>query len=190
MRGREGVATRPDDAEARFHAFFTRHHADLARLAYLLTGDGDLADDIAADAFVALWDRWDRFAAAGDPLSYARGIVANIARTRIRGLVRERRRLMLAGPLNQDLADDPDVPAMVDVQEALRLLPFRKRACVVLRHGLDLSERETARILGISVGTVKSQTSRGLAELNRILRAERRDTPVPAARPVTEGADG
>jgi DNA-directed RNA polymerase specialized sigma24 family protein len=48
-------------------------------------------------------------------------------------------------------------------------LPFRKRACVVLRHAFDLSEKDTALALGISVGAVKSQTSKGLAELERIL---------------------
>lgn len=58
---------------------------------------------------------------------------------------------------------------MVDVQEALRRLPFRKRACVVLRHAFDLSEKDTALALGVSVGTVKSQTSKGMAELQRLL---------------------
>lgn len=62
--------------------------------------------------------------------------------------------------------------AVVDVQGALRRLPFRKRACVVLRHAFDLSERDTALVLGISVGTVKSQTSRGVAELQRLLGPE------------------
>lgn len=62
--------------------------------------------------------------------------------------------------------------AVVDVQEALRRLPFRKRACVVLRHAFDLSERDTALVLGVSVGTVKSQTSRGVAELQRLLGPE------------------
>jgi DNA-directed RNA polymerase specialized sigma24 family protein len=65
--------------------------------------------------------------------------------------------------------DGPDVPVVVDVREALRALPFRKRACVVLRHAFDLSERDTALALGVSVGTVKSQTSKGMAELQRLL---------------------
>lgn len=62
--------------------------------------------------------------------------------------------------------------AVVDVQGALRRLPFRKRACVVLRHAFDLSERDTSLVLGISVGTVKSQTSRAVAELQRLLGPE------------------
>ncbi|MFM9370550.1 SigE family RNA polymerase sigma factor [Streptomyces sp. Da 82-17] len=166
MRGVRGGG----DAAAEFHTFFERHYAELARLAYLLTGDADGADDLAADALLALWHRWDRVCAAEHPAAYARGVVANMARSRIRSAVRERRRVTLFwGSGRGEACEGPDVPAVVDVQEALRSLPFRKRACVVLRHAFDLSERETARALGVSVGTVKSQTSKGMAELHRLL---------------------
>ncbi|MEU8869883.1 SigE family RNA polymerase sigma factor [Streptomyces javensis] len=141
----------------------------MARLAHLLLGSSDGADDLAADALVAVWHQWDRVRAADHPAAYARGVVANLARSRIRSLVRERRRVALFSSQRPDRVDDPDVSAVVDVQAALVRLPFRKRACVVLRHAFDLSERETARTLGISVGTVKSQTSRGIAELERLL---------------------
>ncbi|MFH8882691.1 SigE family RNA polymerase sigma factor [Streptomyces californicus] len=158
-----------DDASEEFHDFFDRHYAELARLAFLLTGEADVADDLAADALVALWDRWDRVRAAEHPVAYARGVVANMARSRIRGAVRERRRVALFWSRRQDPAEGPDVAAVLDVRRALRRLPFRKRACVVLRHALDLSEKDTALALGISVGTVKSQTSKGMAELERLL---------------------
>ena len=158
-----------DAAAAEFHDFFERHYAELARLAHLLTGEKDAADDLAADALVALWHRWDRVRAADHPGAYARGVVANMARSRIRSAVRERRRVALFWGQRSEGVDDPDIPAVVDVQEALRTLPFRKRACVVLRHAFDLSEKDTALTLGISVGTVKSQTSKGMAELQRLL---------------------
>ncbi|HWU05737.1 MAG TPA: SigE family RNA polymerase sigma factor [Streptomyces sp.] len=165
-----------DAAAAEFHAFFEAHYAELARLAHLLTGEADAADDLAADALMALWHRWDRVRGADHPAAYARGVVANLARTRIRSAVRERRRVALfwapRGAGDGCAADGPDVSAVVDVQGALRRLPFRKRACVVLRHAFDLSERDTALVLGISVGTVKSQTSRGVAELQRLLGPE------------------
>ncbi|MEU0597293.1 SigE family RNA polymerase sigma factor [Streptomyces sp. NPDC006393] len=156
-------------ARAEFHAFFERHYAELARLAHLLTGEPDAADDLAADALLALWHRWDRVRAAGHPVAYARGVVANLARTRIRSAVRERRRVALFFSQRGERTEDPDVAGVVDVQEALRRLPFRKRACVVLRHAFDLSEKDTALALGVSVGTVKSQTSKGMAELHRLL---------------------
>ncbi|MFD8689395.1 SigE family RNA polymerase sigma factor [Streptomyces sp. NPDC059651] len=163
-----------DAAAAEFHEFFEAHYAELARLAHLLTGEADAADDLAADALLALWHRWDRVRNADHPVAYARGVVANMARTRIRSAVRERRRIALfwAPRGGGDAVDDPDVPAVVDVQGALRRLPFRKRACVVLRHAFDLSERDTSLVLGISVGTVKSQTSRAVAELQRLLGPE------------------
>ncbi|MFJ6075427.1 SigE family RNA polymerase sigma factor [Streptomyces sp. NPDC093065] len=158
-----------DAAAAEFHAFFERHYAELARLAHLLTGEPDAADDLAADALLALWHRWDRVRAADHPVAYARGVVANLARTRVRAAVRERRRVALFWSQRADRTEDPDVAGVVDVQEALRRLPFRKRACVVLRHAFDLSEKDTALALGVSVGTVKSQTSKAVAELQRLL---------------------
>ncbi|MBO1335248.1 SigE family RNA polymerase sigma factor [Streptomyces sp. VRA16 Mangrove soil] len=166
-----GIVVDAEDgtASAEFHAFFERHHAELARLARLLTGEADAADDLAADALLALWHRWDRVRAAEHPVAYARGVVANLARSRIRSAVRERRRVALFWSGREDRTDGPDILAVVDVQGALRELPFRKRACVVLRHAFDLSEKDTALALGISVGTVKSQTSKGLAELERRL---------------------
>ncbi|MCE7082222.1 SigE family RNA polymerase sigma factor [Streptomyces sp. ST2-7A] len=155
-----------------FHAFFEEHHAELARLARLMLGhgeDAEAAEDLAADALLAIWDRWDRVRAAEHPVAYARGVVVNLARSRIRSRIRERRRVTRFWSGRPDRTDGPDVPAVVDVRAALERLPYRKRACVVLRHAFDLSERETATALGISVGTVKSQTSRGIAELERLL---------------------
>lgn len=165
----------PDGASAEFHDFFERHHAELARLAHLLTGETDAAEDLAADALVVVWHRWDRVRAADHPAAYARGVVANMARARIRSAVRERRRVRLFWFNRSEPVHDPDVGAVVDVRTALERLPFRKRACVVLRHAFDLSERDTALALGISVGTVKSQTSKGMAELRRLLGARAAD---------------
>jgi RNA polymerase sigma-70 factor (sigma-E family) len=158
-----------DDASAEFHAFFERHHAELGRLAFLLTGDADAADDLAADALLALWHRWDRARSADHPAAYARGVVANLARNRTRRAIRERSRIALLGASRPDRLAEPDVAAGLDVREALARLPFRKRACVVLRHAFDLSEKDTAQTLGISVGTVKSQTSKGMTELRKLL---------------------
>ncbi|MEU6178200.1 SigE family RNA polymerase sigma factor [Streptomyces coeruleorubidus] len=182
-----------DAASVEFHAFFERHYAELSRLAYLLTGESDTADDLAADALLALWHRWDRVRAADHPAAYARGVVANLARSRIRSAVRERRRIALFWSQREESTENPDVAGVVDVQEALRRLPFRKRACVVLRHAFDLSEKDTALALGVSVGTVKSQTSKGMAELQRLLGPQgvpqRMHAAVGAPRcaPVVEG---
>ncbi|MCD9879049.1 SigE family RNA polymerase sigma factor [Streptomyces guryensis] len=170
-----------DAASVEFHAFFERHYAELSRFAHLLTGEADAADDLAADALLALWHRWDRVRAADHPAAYARGVVANLARTRIRSAVRERRRISLFWSQREEKTENPDIAGVVDVQGALRRLPFRKRACVVLRHAFDLSEKDTALALGVSVGTVKSQTSKGMAELQRILGSQGVSQKVHAA---------
>ncbi|MFK0022187.1 SigE family RNA polymerase sigma factor [Streptomyces sp. NPDC090798] len=179
-----------DAASVEFHAFFERHHAELARFAHLLTGEADAADDLAADALLALWHRWDRVRAADHPVAYARGVVANLARTRIRSAVRERRRITLFWSQREDKTENPDIAGKIDVQEALRRLPFRKRACVVLRHAFDLSEKDTALALGVSVGTVKSQTSKGMAELKRLLGTAEAPMRVHAGVLPTGGAGG
>lgn len=153
-----------------FGEFFERHHADLARLAYLITGDADVADDLAADALLEIWHHWSRVMRADNPLSYARGVLANVARNWIRRQRRER--LGLLRLRIRDEARGPDVPATLDVQAALRRLPLRRRECVVLRYAFDVPEREVAQILGISVGTVKSQTSRGAEQLASFLREQ------------------
>ena len=152
-----------------FHAFFEKHHAALSGLAFLLSGDRTVADDLAADALTEVWKHWDRVAASGDPAAYAKGIVANLTRNWIRRQGRARRGLVLIG-LGGDRAPSPDVPAVLDVRTALKRLPYRRRACVVLRYAFDVPEREVADILGISVGAVKSQTSRGAKQLADLLQ--------------------
>ncbi|WP_460496963.1 SigE family RNA polymerase sigma factor [Glycomyces tarimensis] len=156
------------DEEA-FRVFFEQHHAELARFAWLLIGERASAEDIAADAMLAVWKQWSQVERSSSGIAYARGIVANLAKSRIRSDVRERRRNIAFWQRPGEESSEPNVAAVVDIRRALARLPFRKRACVVLRYSLDLSERQTAEALGISVGTVKSQTSKGLAELRRLL---------------------
>ena len=159
------------DKESSFRAFFQRYHAELARFAYLMTGEPDAADDLAAEALTEVWRYWDRVSAADSSIAYARGVVANLARNRVRRLTRERRGLasIAARWRDHEPARQGDIPAVLDVRDALTRLPHRRRACVVLRYGFGLSERETADVLKIAVGTVKSQTSRGAAQLAELL---------------------
>lgn len=141
---------------------------ELSRLAFLLSGNRDAADDLAADALLAAWRQWDRVQDAESPIAYVRGIVVNLASSRVRRIVRERSRLVLfRSDARMAQTTGPDTPAVVDLRDALQRLPRGQRACVVLRHGLGLSEAETAAALGISIGTVKSQTSKGAAALRR-----------------------
>jgi len=177
--------------EDAFHSFFEAHYTELARLAHLVTGEAEVADDLAADALLEVWRYWDRVVAADSPVGYARGILVNLARNRIRRLRRERRGLLGLVPLwsERTYAGDVDVPAVVDVRGALHRLPYRRRACVVLRYAFDLSEQETARTLGVTVGTVKSQTSRGVTQLAALLGMTRGAEPPGAPSSATDRTD-
>ncbi|MDT3441815.1 MULTISPECIES: SigE family RNA polymerase sigma factor [unclassified Pseudofrankia] len=159
-------------AQAAFEAFFEGHHRELARLAFLLTGNKEDAEDITADALTSAWMHWDRVQAAENSLAYVRRSVANLAASQVRRHIRQRNLLAKVGRQPENPATrEPDVPQALLLQWALDQLPHRKRQCVVLRYGLDLSEAETADWLGVSVGTVKSQTSKAVSELERLLTA-------------------
>ncbi|MGF1645563.1 MAG: RNA polymerase sigma factor [Kineosporiaceae bacterium] len=175
MRLRGGRDDSP--AAAEFEGFVRRHAADLSRLAYLLTGDADEADDLAGDVMLVAWQHWDRVSGATNPVAYLRRTTTNLAASRIRRKQLWRSRLPLLGA-DVDPSSRPPDGSAVDVRAALARLPARRRACVVLRLAFDLSEHEVADTLGISVGTVKSQTSKAV----RVLRGLLDDEPVtPAA---------
>ena len=144
----------------------SRHYAELVRIAFGLTGDWPLAEDLVQEAFIRTWRRWDRIRNVDSAPAYLRTAVVNLSRSSLSRRARERRLL-------QSFEDPHDletsVTATADVLRALAQLPHRKRACVVLRYYMDMSEAETAAILGISVGTVKSQTSKALQRLRSSL---------------------
>lgn len=156
-------------ARAEFEAFFDRHYRELDRLAYLLMQDPGEADDLSSDVLLATWRQWQRVRSRDDPFAYVRRITVNMAASRVRRLTRERRRLTLFHGDAGESSASPDGAAVLDVRTALLQLPVRRRACVVLRHAFDLPEQEVAAILAVSVGTVKSQTSKGMAQLQRLL---------------------
>jgi RNA polymerase sigma-70 factor (sigma-E family) len=160
---------RTEGARAEFEQFFARHHAELARLAFLLSGDESTAEDLTADALLAAWERWSRVQEVDQPFAYVRRILVNLAATRVRRLGVERRHNERYGAPGLSVVPAPDPGVSVDVRAALLRLPVRRRACVVMRHVFDLPEAEVAQTLGISLGTVKSQTFKGMAQLAEIL---------------------
>jgi RNA polymerase sigma-70 factor (sigma-E family) len=135
------------------------------RLARLLTGDRDRGEELLQDSLVRLYVRWRR-AATRDPHAYLRRMLVNgnISWWRLR-----RREYLSAAPPEQA---DPDAnrPDQDDaLRAALLALPAGQRAVVLLRYYDDLTEREVARALGCTVGTVKSQNARGLRRLRELL---------------------
>jgi RNA polymerase sigma-70 factor (sigma-E family) len=168
-----------------FAAVFNAHHRSAVRLAYLLVSDPDQAEDVVAEAFAKVYVRW-RKGDVRDVGSYLRRAVANEANSKLRRRYLERR----VGERRS--GDDRGVRTVDDgaadrdeVWQAIQRLPQRQRAAVVLRYYEDLSEAETAEVLGCSVGNVKSQTSRGLARLQELIDPS---TPRPE-RPGRTGGD-
>ena len=151
-------------AEGEFREFVAVRSAALHRTAYLLVGDWALAEDLVQTALVKTYLAWRRLDGIAAVEPYARRVMINTAtgwwRRRWRG---ERPTGQLP---ERPIADGADQRAERDrVWQLLRDLPARQRAVVVLRFYEDLSEAETARLLDISVGTVKSQTSRAMAAM-------------------------
>jgi RNA polymerase sigma-70 factor (sigma-E family) len=152
-------------ADAEFSDFMHGRWSQLVRLGYGLTGDLQLAEDLAQTAFAKAYASWARVRRADNPDAYLRRVVVNANRSRFR-------KIRVGEVLTETV---PDLVAAADAADqrhtrdslvaALMELPYGQRAAVVLRYWLDLSETETALVLGCSVGNVKSQASRGLTKL-------------------------
>jgi RNA polymerase sigma-70 factor (sigma-E family) len=148
---------RPGRDEA-LSRMFEAHYADTVRLAFYLTGSWPVAEDLAQEAFVRLWRHWGGLRDHHAALGYLRTTVANLSRSTLRRRLLELRHQHTSSQEEHEV----DPVARLDIARALAGLPSGKRACVVLRHLVDLSVEETAAVLGISTGSVKSQTHKGL----------------------------
>ena len=150
------------DGEAGFADFVDRWSPALLRVAFLLTGDRWLAEDLLQTALLKTSGRWSRIADHEAAYPYVRRVlVTTYAGWRRRGRVSE----VLTDSLPEHGPPGGDDPAPGRAVAALDALPPRMRAVIVLRYYEDLSEADTAAALGCSTGSVKSQASRGLARL-------------------------
>jgi RNA polymerase sigma-70 factor (sigma-E family) len=149
-------------ATAAFDEFVAARSGALLRTAYLLTRDHALAEDLLQTALAKAWFAWRRI--QGEPEPYVRKILVNTYaswwRRRWNG---EQPTETLPEPTAEDVVGDAAEPT--DLWTAMGRLPRRMRAVVVLRYYEDLTESQTAEVLGCSVGTVKSQASKALAKL-------------------------
>lgn len=154
------------DADAEFTAFVEGAQPRLSRVAVLLTGNRATAEDLVQEALIRTYMSWDRVRPEG-AYSYTRRILVNLNTDRWR-----RRHLE---PVLGDVSDDHTSAAAThayatvdhrdDIVHELAGLSARERSIVVLRYYVDLTERQVADELDISVGTVKSTCSRALARL-------------------------
>ncbi|HET8604601.1 MAG TPA: SigE family RNA polymerase sigma factor [Marmoricola sp.] len=143
-----------------FTEFVAVKRASLVRSAYLLCGDADEAEDLVQGALVKAVGVWRRI--ADNPEPYLRRVVVNDHISRWR---RHRGREQAVASVPDRAAAAPDRDLSLALDSALGSLAPRQRAVLVLRYYEDLTERETAELLGVSVGTVKSQARDALARL-------------------------
>ncbi len=158
-----------------FRDFVVAWTPALFRTAFMLTGDRGHAEDLVQTAWMKTSRHWSRIEAPEARYAYVRRVLVNTQTSWLR-----RRRVtesfvdIVPEPGNQldswEASEGRTLPALAQ-------LPARMRAVLVLRFYEDLSEAETARVLGCSVGTVKSQTSRGLDRLRIYFSGERRGVP-------------
>jgi RNA polymerase sigma-70 factor (sigma-E family) len=151
-----------------FGEFFASHYGRAFRLATLLEGDASLGEDAVCEAFARTYGRVVG-GGVGDVEPYLRQAVVNAVRGgwRKRQVERRHARTFDRSPEARDIA--AEVVQRDELLGALRRLPAGQRRVVVLRFYEDLSEAEVARMLRVTVGTVKSQAARGLIALRTIL---------------------
>ncbi len=154
------------DQEA-FVAFVHARQAALLRAAYLVCGDRHLAEDLLQQALMKLAQRWHRVSSGGDPDAYVRTI---LYRDAISWWRHANRRLVHYPDVSSETMDPTHaVEQRLQLAEALTSLTPKQRAVLVLRYFEDLSEAQTAEVLRVSVGTVKSQASAALRRLRHVM---------------------
>jgi RNA polymerase sigma-70 factor (sigma-E family) len=162
-----GSVERPADSEAvraeAWQAAYEAHATALLRLCILLAGRKDVAEDLVQETFVRTHDAIPRLDTA-QVGPYLRTSAINVWRNRLRRASLEHRIRLDRTPKDELPYEERDA-----LWQAIRRLPPRQRACVVLRFYADMTEREIATALGCAAGTVKSQTSRALRRLGKEL---------------------
>lgn len=172
MGSLEGVGRGRGERDEEFIAFTAAHRRDLLRTATMLcAGDGATAEDLVQTTLTRLYLSWAKVRRAESPLAYARASLTNAFIDEMRRAHRRRETYPVLVSPADPVSDDPDVVLRRTVLTALATLGPRQRAVVVLRHWHDLDVEQTARLLGCSPGTVKSQNARALAHLRDALGA-------------------
>jgi RNA polymerase sigma-70 factor (ECF subfamily) len=151
-----------EPASSDFRAFFEHEHRGLLKTLYFVTGDRAEAADVMQDAFVTLWERWDRIDSIDDPRAYLFRIALNGSKMRARAARRASRRAMPLA-IVYDPYDDVDVRE--DVRRMLQSLTPRQRAALVLLDLYGYGSEDAARIMGIRPSTVRALATQGRAVL-------------------------
>jgi RNA polymerase sigma-70 factor, ECF subfamily len=149
-----------------FEEFFLAEHERLFQALYLLTGDRDEADDLAQEALMRAYERWDRISGMESPAGYVYRTALNLHRSRLRKFLIHARRAFSAVP-----ADDLSgaVAESYDVRRALAQLPRGQLEALILVEWFGLGSEEAGRVLGIDGSSVRGRLHRGRTSLRELL---------------------
>jgi RNA polymerase sigma-70 factor, ECF subfamily len=147
-----------------FEDFFGLEARTLFRRLCTVTGNSAEAEEIMQDAFLALWERWDRVGSMDDPTGYLYRTAMNVFRKRHRRAMLAVRRVLTLAPSGEPFSE---IEEQQDLVAALVALTPRQRAALVLVDILDYSSEEAGKTLGITAGTVRGLASRGREVLRR-----------------------
>ncbi|MFI7704252.1 SigE family RNA polymerase sigma factor [Nonomuraea sp. NPDC049480] len=155
-----------------FHEFVRTRQQSLMRTAYLLTGNAHLAEDLLQTVLTRVASHWTKLAKSGNPEAYARKALVNQTIS-----WRRRKQIELPGaelpePAEPGQPHDEATVRRLALHHALAQLTPKQRAVIVLRFYEDRSEHETAQLMGVSIGTVKSQTNYALSKLRALTPKE------------------
>jgi len=163
-----GEIDRTSDTSA-FELFFEAERRRLFRALYVMTGSAHEAEELAQDAFLKIWERWDRVGAMDDPVGYLYRTAMNLARSRARRLIRAAR-----APFSAERSVEPYGPTDTRdaVVRALAGLSPRQRQAVVLVELLDRTTEEAADLMHVSTSTVRSLTSEARKAMRAVMETD------------------
>lgn len=153
-----------------FEAFFEENRARLFGALCLVTGNRHEAEEIAQDAFLKLWERWDRVSTLEDPTGFLFRTAMNVFRNRLRRAGLGMRKALALAPSTDDLATVEDRDEMV---RAMRRLTPHQRAALVLTGYLGYSSEDAAKVLGIRASTVRALAAKGRATARATVEGRR-----------------
>jgi RNA polymerase sigma-70 factor (ECF subfamily) len=166
VRDAAGVEIHATYTFSRFEDFYNQESSTLFRRLCLITGNRHEAEDVMQDAFLRIYERWDRVGDMDDPVGYLYRTAFNVFRRRSRRAALALRRTLRLAPSTDDFAA---VDAKHVVSQALAGLTSRQRAALVLTEVLGYTSEEAGRLLGVRAGTVRALASQGRAAMRNAL---------------------
>jgi RNA polymerase sigma-70 factor (ECF subfamily) len=159
----------PLDVSRTFEAFYDAEGQTLFRRLWLMTGSRSEAEELMQDAFLKVWERWERVYAMDDPVGYLYRTAMNLFRKRYRRAALVIRRSIGLAPSRDDFADADDRET---VRQVLSALPPRQRAALVLTELLGFSPTDAGRALGVQASTIRSLTRQGRASFRAAMEVD------------------